>query len=116
MYGEVEVSAPTIGLNNMYQIRVQILDWGGCPEELELWRSLKPISISSFEAMNATEKDELGYSRSSSITPERTDLSGGFWSIQTTGTHLWALKFVPAEGYPVQGVMRIVITITLRAS
>lgn len=116
MYGEVEVSAPTIGLNNMYQIRVQILDWGGCPEELELWRSLKSISISSFEAMNATEKDELGYSRSSSITSERTDLRGGFSSIQTTGTHLWVLKFVPAEGYPVQGVMRIGITITLRAS
>ena len=56
-YGEVDITSPPSGLNNMYQIHVVILAWGESPEELELWRILNPISISSFEAMNSAETE-----------------------------------------------------------
>jgi len=113
-YGEVEVSPPTEGLYNMYQMKVEILDWGDCPDELERWSLFEEISSSDFDALNETEKDDLTGTRYS-CTPDRTVIGGGFWSFQSTGTHVWAIKFVPAEGYPLEGSLRIIITITVRA-
>lgn len=113
-YGEVEVPSPPEGLNSMYQIMIEILDWGDCPNVIEQHTIFDEISIGDFEALNETEKDSLIQSRNPDIRPDRTVIGSGFTSVQSTGTHLWAFKFVPAEGYPLQGIMHIRITITLR--
>ncbi|MHA1961533.1 MAG: hypothetical protein ACW99U_15030 [Candidatus Thorarchaeota archaeon] len=113
-YGEVEVPLPSEGLNNMYQIRVEILDWGGCPDELERLAIFSEISMGDFEGLNETEKDDLVRIRSLRITPDRTVVGSGFSAIQSTGTHLWAFKFVPAEGYSLQGTMHIRISVVLK--
>ncbi|TFG95239.1 hypothetical protein E4H12_13675 [Candidatus Thorarchaeota archaeon] len=115
VYGEAEVPSPPGGLNTMYQIRVEILDWGDCPDVIERWVIFDNISIAYFEALNNTEKDDLIRRRSLDIRQDDTIIGSGFSSIQTTGTHLWAFKFVPAEGYPLQGIMHIRITIVVRA-
>jgi hypothetical protein len=115
-YGEVEVLLPQEGLNNMYQIKVEILDWDGCPDVLERCELFEDISIDDFESLNDTEKDDLIQGRHLDIRPDKTIIGSGFSSVQTTGTHLWAFKFVPAEGYPLQGTMHIRITIVIRAS
>jgi len=115
-YGEVEVSAPPEGLNNMYQIRVEILDWGDCPDVINRYAIFDDeISIVDFETANETERDDLIQSRNWNITSDRTVIGNGFTGVQSTGTHLWAFMFVPAEGYPLQGIMHIRITIVVRA-
>jgi hypothetical protein len=100
----------------MYQIKVEILDWDGCPDVLERCELFEDISIDDFESLNDTEKDDLIQGRHLDIRPDKTIIGSGFSSVQTTGTHLWAFKFVPAEGYPLQGTMHIRITIVIRAS
>lgn len=114
-YGEVEVPSPPEGLNNMYQIRVEILDWGDCPDVIERWVIFDNISIAYFEALNDTEKDDLIQGGNLDIRQDRTVIGSGFSAVQSTGTHLWAFKFVPAEGYPLQGIIHIRITIIVRA-
>ncbi|MHA1479961.1 MAG: hypothetical protein ACTSQZ_00855 [Candidatus Thorarchaeota archaeon] len=114
-YGEVEIPSPPEGLNNMYQLRVEILDWGNCPDELERWAMFEEMSIENFEALNETEKDDLAGTHHP-LTPARTEVGTGFSSIQSTGTHLWAFKFVPAEGYPLEGALYIKITVIVRVS
>ena len=115
-YGEVEVPPPPEGLNTMYQFRVEIYDWGSCPDVIEQCTIFDDdIRIVDFVALNETEKESLIQSRYLDIGPDRTVISGGFTSVQSTGTHFWALKFVPAAGYPQVGMLHIRITINLRA-
>ncbi|MHA1927899.1 MAG: hypothetical protein ACTSV2_04870 [Candidatus Thorarchaeota archaeon] len=115
VYGEVVIAPPPAGLHNMYQLRVEILDWGGCPPELDQYSKVRELSLADFEALNDTEKEDL-ISLIYHITPDRTVMGTGYFSIHTTGTHVWACKFMPAEGYLLQGIMRIRISLTIRAS
>jgi hypothetical protein len=114
-YGQAEVPDPPPGLNNMYQIHVAMLDWDGCPEKLDAWFIFKNITLGTFEAMNDTQKDALSNWRWLNITSSRSELGGGFSSVQTTGTHVWGVKFVPSPGYTGYGIIRVIITVTVKA-
>jgi hypothetical protein len=115
-YGEVEVLPPPEGQNNKYQFRVEIYDWGSCPDVIEQCTIfVDDISIDDFVTLNETEKESLIGSRNLDIGPDRTVIGSGFISVPSTGTHFWALKFVPAAGYPQVGMLHISITIFLRA-
>jgi hypothetical protein len=114
-YGQVEMPEPPPGLDNMYQIHVEILDWDGCPEKLDAWFIFKNITLETFEAMNDTQKDVLSGWGSLNITSSRSELGTGFISVQTTGTHVWGIKFAPSPGYTGYGIIRVIITVTVKA-
>jgi hypothetical protein len=96
-YGEVEVPAPPVGMNNMYQIETEILDWGSCPEPLERWSGFRDMSLDEYKLLNVTEREDLISTRHRSIT--RDDPStGSSWSgmgftLNDYGTFVWFFKY-----------------------
>lgn len=113
-YGVVEVTSPSGGLSNAWQLHVEILDWDGCPEELEAVQLFNKISVETFEAMNDTQRENTCIGWTSSITRDNPYTGGGWTSFERSGTFLWAFKFRPAPEYEIEGTMTVFITIAVQ--
>ncbi len=113
-YGVVEVPLPSGGLTNAWQIHVDILDWDGCPEELEAVQLFSKISIDTFEAMNDTQRENTCGGIARMITRDNPYIAGGWTYFDRSGTFLWAFKFKPAPAYEIEGTMTVFITIAVQ--
>ena len=113
-YGVVEVPLPSSGLTNAWSVHADILDWDGCPEELEAVELFNKISVESFEAMNDTQRENTCIGIHSSITRDNPYLAGGETYFDRWGTFLWAFKFRPAPEYEIEGTMTVFITIAVQ--
>jgi hypothetical protein len=113
-YGVVEVPLPSSGLTNAWQVHVDILDWDGCPEELEAVQLFSKISVETFEAMNDTQRENTCIGWAGSITRDNPYIAGGWTYFDRVGTFLWAFKFRPAPGYEIEGTMTVFITIAVQ--
>ena len=113
-YGVVEVPLPSGGLTNAWSVQVDILDWDGCPEELEAVRLFNKISIDTFEAMNDTQRENTCSGIARMITRDNPYIAGGWNYFDRWGTFLWAFKFMPAPGYEIEGTMTVFITIAVQ--
>ena len=99
----------------MYQLQVEVLDWDGSSEQMNLLTIFtNATTYQDFADLNETQKDELKQRSYPSIVPDRTIIGGGFTSLHTTGIHLWGVKFAPDEGYVTMGFVQISITLTIR--
>ena len=117
-YGEVDVPAPPVGMNNMYQIETEILDWGSCPEPLERWSGLRDMSLEEYLEMNATERENLARSGHLSITREDPSTGSGWWGMGFTltdyGTFVWIFKYNCTEMSPCS--LTVSIKVSVRAT
>ena len=113
-YGVVEVPLPSVGLTNAWQIQVDILDWDGCPEELEAVQLFRKLSIETFEAMNDTQRENTCSGVARMITRDNPYIAGGWTYFDRWGTFLWAFKFRPAPEYEIEGTMNVFITIAVQ--
>lgn len=111
-FGEVLIENPEPGLRNYYSFEFQILDWQDCPEPLEFWQDLKPITYNAFTDMNETERVTMFSSAELNIA---RDYSPGTTAttIDTTGPHVWATRFVFQDDYSVTGTFKVHIKISL---
>jgi hypothetical protein len=117
-YGEVDVPAHPVGMNNMYQIETEILDWGSCPEPLERWSGFRDISLDEYLELNATERENLARSGHLSITREDPSTGSGWWGMGFTltdyGTFVWLFKYNCTEMSPCS--LTVSIKVSVRAS
>lgn len=113
-YGVVEVTSPSGGLRNAWQVNAEIVDWDGCPEELEAVLLFNKISIETFEAMNDTQRENTCIGTTRSITRDNPYIGGGWTYFDRVGTFLWAFKFRPAPEYEIEGTMTVFITIAVQ--
>jgi hypothetical protein len=111
-FGEVMIEDPEPGLRNYYSFEFQILDWLDCPEPLEFWQDLKPITYNAFASMNETERTTMFSSAELNIARDHSPGSPTY-VIDTTGTHVWAARFVFQDDYSIAGTFKVHIKILL---
>jgi hypothetical protein len=100
-YGEVDVPAPPAGMNNMYQIQTEILDWGSCLEPLERCSGFRDMSLDEFEALNAIEREDLISTTHHSISQDDPSTGSGWFGMGFTltdyGRFVWFFKYNSTE-------------------
>jgi hypothetical protein len=111
-FGEVVIEYPTPGLKNHYSFEFTIIDWQECPEPLEFWQGLKPLTGDEFAQMNETERSKLFSNAELNIA--RDHLPGiSSSNIETVGTHVWTTRFVYQDDYSVSGTFKVHIKLLL---
>ncbi|MBD3405638.1 MAG: hypothetical protein GF411_05850 [Candidatus Lokiarchaeota archaeon] len=95
-YDSVYISDSLLSQTDGFTLRVTILGWGGYSggEGLRVKKDLVSLSVSQFEAMNETEREDAIPSGSWGLTPDRSETGSGIQhSIDDAGIYLWALRF-----------------------
>jgi len=114
-FDEVTLPISPWDVHCMYQLQVEVLDWDGSSEQMDMLTIFtNTTTYEEFTGLNETQKDEIRKSNYPSVVPDRTTIGGGFFAFQTTGTHLWGIKFAPAEGYAAKGYVQAFITLIVR--
>jgi hypothetical protein len=81
--------------------RLDILSWGGCPDEMRFQKDLREMTIDEFEQMNETRKLELFAAGYSSISKPRTTYGyGSYRGPVEPKRYVWTVRFTDSEGNP----------------
>ncbi|TXT54064.1 MAG: membrane protein of unknown function [Candidatus Thorarchaeota archaeon] len=96
MYDSVYISDTLLSQTDGFTLMVTILEWGGYSGDdgLQVKYDMVSLSVSQFEAMNETEREDAIYPTSRGLTPDRPATGPGVQhSIDDAGTYLWAFRF-----------------------
>ncbi len=94
MHGAIIIEPPPEGLMNFIAISVDVIVWNDCTYTLDMNYGIVTITPSQYLELNSTEKDIMFGNGFRYISQNKSYTGESQTSISSTGTHVWALKFV----------------------
>lgn len=116
LYGEVDFSQATVEGEPWKSMRVEVINWGGAPQDIivSMSHNLVPMTLSELLNLNETERAELFGSTSRGIDRDDPESGGGWTSVDDVGVNVWGIRFFNEEHAIEEFTFAVRITITVR--